>query len=44
MTKGKDAPKREAKKPRKAPSDKKGLGRDRGGAMSTDSQRRYTRA
>ena len=45
MAKGKDTPKREAKKARKAAPPKRDE-RDRGrtGAMSTESQRRYTRA
>ena len=45
MAKSKGAPKREAKKPRKAAPPKTDE-RDRGrtGAMSTESQRRYTRA
>ncbi len=49
MAKSKDTPKREAKKPRKEPIRKgqsHGGGRrmeERDGAMSTESQRRYTR-
>ena len=45
MAKSKDTPKREAKKPRKvAPPKTDERDRGRTGAMSTESQRRYTRA